>query len=117
MWLAAMPKFELTLQELALLSLITSYYQKTGLCFASKETMADILNVSEGTIYNWLRKLLKKGLVEKRGAPKNCLTACLKLSDEWIAFDNDMREEHKMIKWDSRSDLPQFLRYINKGVE
>lgn len=59
-------RFNLKSAEACLLFLIKGLSRNKD-CYASKNFLAKRLNISEATIYSLIRKLIKKGLLEKHG--------------------------------------------------
>lgn len=58
-------RLELTAHELNLTCFIWTFQQKRGWCYASQHLMAEGLGVSETTINTTLKKLEKRGFLEK----------------------------------------------------
>lgn len=60
-------KFNLSLKEGALVSLIAVLSIKKGYCFASKKFLGDRLKLSPPTVFKGLSILIEKGLIIKDG--------------------------------------------------
>lgn len=60
-------EYNLTASETLLIYLIKGLSTKTGSCYASKKSLASILNTTEPTIHSLTNKLINKGLLKKCG--------------------------------------------------
>lgn len=60
-------KFNLSLKEGALISLITVLSINKGYCFASKKFLGERLKLSQPAVFSGLNVLLEKGLITKIG--------------------------------------------------
>ena|SRR3989344_405240 len=69
LWWITISTFGLTPTEALLMFLVDSLSKNRGWCYASKKTLADLLNVTEPTIYNAQKKLIDKGLLLKSIEP------------------------------------------------
>lgn len=85
-------KFKLTPAEGLLLFLIHVLSKRTNWCYASKETLAEAINVSPQTIYNLLRKLDKEQLIE-RGRKSKYQTLQLCPSSKFYEFLKEIQTE------------------------
>ncbi len=82
--LLALKKHQLTLEEWTLLENI--YFMSNnefGWCYASKDTLRDIIQVSNGQIYKIIKKLLDNGFLVK-----NNETGYLKVTQKWITISS-----------------------------
>jgi len=59
-------EFDLTPSEGMLMFLVDSLSVKEGYCYASKSYLAEVMNVSIPTVYALIKRLISKGLLEKR---------------------------------------------------
>lgn len=96
MYLGLLHKYDLTPAEELLLCIIYGLSKKEGWCYASKETLAMMLNVSTPTIYNLIRKLRRKGLIIKLGISQTG-TMKLQVVEE---IENFIYEVHKELTKD-----------------
>jgi predicted MarR family transcription regulator len=60
-------EFDLSPIEGLLLSLIHGLSRSKGYCYASKQTLADLLNVTDICIYGVIARLEEDGLIERTG--------------------------------------------------
>ncbi|MFV7791266.1 hypothetical protein ACNO6Z_10495 [Aliarcobacter lanthieri] len=82
--LLALKQHKLTLEEWTLLENI--YFMSNnefGWCYASKDTLRDIIQVSNGQIYKIIKKLLDNGFLVK-----NNETGYLKVTQKWITISS-----------------------------
>lgn len=82
--LLALKENKLSLEEWTLLENI--YFMSNnniGYCFASKETLRDIIQVSNGQIYKIITKLIENGFIVK-----NKQTGFLKVTQKWIKISS-----------------------------
>ncbi|MBL3520285.1 hypothetical protein H0A43_07340 [Arcobacter lanthieri] len=92
--LLALKKHQLTLEEWTLLENI--YFMSNnefGWCYASKDTLRDIIQVSNGQIYKIIKKLLGNEFLVK-----NNETGYLKVTQKWISISSgiaDTKENEK----------------------
>lgn len=73
------------------MTLIEQLSKSKGVCFAAKKTLAATLNVSEPTIYNAIKSLVAKELLEKGGYYSN-RTVELRPSDLWNSFILELKK-------------------------
>lgn len=85
-------EFKLSATEALLITLVEFLSRKYGVCFASKATIANILNVSDATIYNSIRSLISRGLLRKVNI-ENMEVVGLCVSELWEEFILGCSEE------------------------
>ena len=90
-WWYAIQKFSLSQIEILLITLISGLSRNKGCCYASKDYLAQVLNVSTTTIYNTMKKLFKKELLER--APKgNFVTNPIRPTQNWKTLVRSIKE-------------------------
>jgi len=83
---ATVKEFDLSPVEVLLTALIFGLSKKRGYCFASKDYLAKIINVSDGTVFNNLRKLKEKGLIREGVSNDEYGTKGIQLTEKWHLF-------------------------------
>ncbi len=86
----AQSHFNLRPIEGLLLGLVESMSSQKGYCYATKETLAGILNVNTSTVYYTMNKLIRKGLLISK--PVGFSKAQLMCTDEWYDFIGELRQ-------------------------
>lgn len=90
-YISILKDFGISVTEGFLLLLINSLSRQSKTCYASKNYLAKILNVSESTIFFLINKLIKKGLLIKDGYSKHG-TSQYKPSEEVAEYMEKLRE-------------------------
>lgn len=85
--------FGLTPTEGLLLALIHGLSRNKGHCYASKQTLAEILNVSDICVYNNIARLVDKGLVERIGKVRGGVIA-LQVTDAVYSFIDEQNDAY-----------------------
>lgn len=85
-------EFDLSPGDALLMTLIKTLSKRTTACYASKETLAKILNLSVPTIYNALKRLKGKGLVDEEGFSKHGVRQ-LRVSEKWDQLIEEVNKE------------------------
>lgn len=108
-WWGTIQTFDLNPTESLFMFLVDSLSSRTGWCYASKKTIASVLNITEATVYNTQKILINKGLLEKSYAENNYMSlnasgqpskenkykkAFLRPSDRWTDFIRDVANGH-----------------------
>lgn len=88
----------------------TSKYQ--GWCYASKQTLAELMGMSKQGIHKILLRLIEKGIVEKDEETKY-----LKISFGWYekVLINDSKQSLPVNKVDSKQSLPVVVNKVYSG--
>jgi len=86
-------RFGLKPLESLLMSTIISLSKKTGYCVASQGTFATLLKVSPPTVISALKKLEKRGLIEKSSKKSMYGTHRLRASKEVADYVEYIKEE------------------------
>jgi hypothetical protein len=105
-WLSSLKKFDISLSESALLTLVMNLSTKKGYCYAGKRTLGKILGLSSVTIHAKINRLKAKGLLEVVEPTINVASSCLKVSDTWKNYIDDLTESARMNQWESFKDVP-----------
>lgn len=105
-WISSLKKFDVSLLEAALMTLILNLSVKSGYCWASKKKLGEILNVSKVTIHFHLKRLQARGLLETVEPTMNVPTSCFKVSDTWKEHVEDLVERARDNQWESFSGSP-----------
>lgn len=90
-------KFKLTPNKALFLTYIESLSRKNGWCFASRETIAKTLNLSEPTIYKIIKDLKNSNLLEE-GEYSRFGTKKIKPGILWYETVDSIREKIKLEK-------------------
>ncbi|MEW6616850.1 MAG: helix-turn-helix domain-containing protein [Patescibacteria group bacterium] len=91
------PSFGITHTEAAFLALVDSLSRNEGVCFASKERLAEIMGLSKVTIFKMIKKLQKMDLLEKHGYSKY-KTSKLVLTERYKECIEEEKEKIKNMK-------------------
>jgi Mn-dependent DtxR family transcriptional regulator len=62
--------FDISPTEAMFLALVASLSKNDGTCYASKEYIAETMNISKPTVFKMIKKLQRMGLLEKWGYSK-----------------------------------------------
>ena len=85
-------EFNLTMAELCLVFLVKGLSKRRSYCYASKKTLAEMLNTTETTIYSLTKKLIKYGLLKKCGFSEYG-TMCLSPTQKFFDYIQLLKNE------------------------
>ena len=88
-----------------------------GWCYASKDTLAEMLDTTRQTIFTSVKKLIEKGLIKKHEETKYLRTT-QKWFNKIIVEDDEMEEEIEKEKEEPEKELKaKIIKYSKDDVE
>lgn len=97
-----------------------------GWCFATKETIAELLGTTERTIFKIIPKVIEKGLMEKNEEDKRYLKSTkkwyenvvlIRLKKEYELSSGSMKKGHKEYEDSSGNTMKKGHTYNNKDKD
>jgi hypothetical protein len=84
-WWEALRRLDIRPQEALFLCLVDGLSRYHGVCYASRDLIGYIMNISAQTVFAMQKKLVKQGLLEVRAVP-GLSPACLVTIGAWRKF-------------------------------
>lgn len=89
---ATFDEFKLKPDEAVLMALVESLSKKSGTCYASKHTLARMLNVSDATIFRYIGNLVEKNVLQRSKKLHQHGIRHLRPSPEWTSYTSDLKD-------------------------
>jgi len=93
-YFSILTEFALTANEALLMVLIDGLSKQKGrACYASKDNLAIIINVTPPTVYKAIDTLEERGLIIKKGLHPKYGTGLIGVSDKWLNFIEEIHSD------------------------
>lgn len=90
-YISILNDFDLSIVEGFLILLIYSLSRQKGYCYASKKYLSKMMNMSEVSVFNLIKKLTTKKLLFKTGYTEN-KNSCYSLADSITSYIKKLKE-------------------------